>query len=184
MKRVDTRKLAKAAFPDYKGRKIAVEQFEGDSFEVYNLAKSGGSWNEYVGVRVAAGAMVALDVVPYGVDSAKLQNIPGGVVIVCRSFFCGKDCGLRVFVPAPKLSVLDLAMMADDDFAAALVAQFGRARYLEARYEIRLQAEYNAATVAAWEAKKKADEVLRDAMRSGRESLAKVQTDLAQAVAR
>jgi hypothetical protein len=87
-----------SAFPAYKGRTFKLEVSEQVAF--YDLSPSGGTWNEY--------ALVSLDGLGHGAlpkespfrprVEGKTFQLPPRFAVVQRSFFCGKDCGLRFYV--------------------------------------------------------------------------------------
>jgi hypothetical protein len=98
----EARKLFRAGFPSYNGRKFKLVGHDGPmSVRSY---WDGGSRDYYAFVRsdcvkldVPAGS--AFDNVQ-GVDSV---DIRAGCVIVEHSIFCGKDMGLTLHVPADRL---------------------------------------------------------------------------------
>lgn len=91
-------KLARSVFPDYTGRKFFAESVP--SVEFYDLNWSGGTKRSYVIVRVSDGQIAQ------GMDRAHpAHNVMEGktvpmtpeYVIVCRSWFCGREGGLTVY---------------------------------------------------------------------------------------
>lgn len=84
------RTIALACYPEYKGRKIRVESRE--TYYVDNMW-GGGSRNFATAYNLETGtAAAAIQTVGPEV------KIPAGVAIVEHSFFCGKDCGITIYV--------------------------------------------------------------------------------------
>ena len=97
VRRGDVEAIVSAAFPSYRGRKFRVQPAEsvtlGDTFW------DGGSRSQYTAVRLADGLASAANVgQPWSGVEGKSVPVPPGVVIVEHSIFCGKDCGLRIYV--------------------------------------------------------------------------------------
>lgn len=102
MDRATARKIAKAAFPEWRGRKLFVkvrpDVFLSDTFW------SGGTRNDYVAVELATGRTApTLPKVgtprEFGGQGGDVRvPIPEGVAIVEHSIFCGKDVGCTVYI--------------------------------------------------------------------------------------
>lgn len=107
-----TRKQAKsildASFPEYTGRKIKIEFRLVITF--YDTNWSGGTCNKYAvlanngqGIEdkhVHVSAPWANPAEGYRLDMRR------DIVVVCRSYFCGKDCGITIYAHpsyAPRL---------------------------------------------------------------------------------
>ena len=93
--------LARAAFPEYKGRKIKTAQRA--SYTMSNFW-DGGSRTFVKAVNLATGKMVdpsELTANPMNGAAHATFQIPAGIAIVEHSFFCGQDCGLTVVTAAP-----------------------------------------------------------------------------------
>ena len=87
------------AFPEYRGRKYAVEIESTGTMRLWNAYWSGGTKSDYVAVNLRTGEIDAADAVisnPFAVPHALEITIPEGMVIVEHVRFCGKDCGLRI----------------------------------------------------------------------------------------
>ena len=95
------KKLAKVAYPDYNGRKFSAEV----KARYYpNDFWSDGSRDYMVAIDLKTGRIVRPSddaKNPYNVLAHKDFNIPAGVGILERSFFCGKDIGVRLYVSSP-----------------------------------------------------------------------------------
>lgn len=88
--------LLAATFPDYKGRKIAVEFCTKLTF--YNTNWDGGSRNYYHAVA-ADGRHSRLSVpAPWAnpVEGATVE-MPTEALVIERSIFCGQDCGVTIY---------------------------------------------------------------------------------------
>jgi hypothetical protein len=101
---INAKQVAKAAFPDYTGRKIKTNLTGTVSF--YNLNWDGGTKNEFALVRledlqVATGQDFAPWLNPIEGKSAK---IPAGFAVVEHSFFMGKDAGITVYFSSDNLA--------------------------------------------------------------------------------
>jgi hypothetical protein len=84
------RQIALACYPEYKGRKIKVVSRE--TYYMENMW-GGGSRNFAVAYDFATGnRSAALEVVGPEV------KIPAGVAVVEHAYFCGKDCGITIYV--------------------------------------------------------------------------------------
>lgn len=96
----ETRRLAKLAFPAYKGRKFRYEERASYALENY---WDGGS-REYVkAIRLSDGSVhepSSAVLNPMNGAAHATFQIPAGVVLVTHTFFCGKDCGLTVIAGA------------------------------------------------------------------------------------
>jgi len=89
-----TTKLAKtialACYPEYRGRKIKVVSRE--TYYVENMW-GGGSRSFAVAYNLVTGAKAA------AIETVGPEvKIPAGVAIVEHTFFCGKDCGITIYV--------------------------------------------------------------------------------------
>jgi hypothetical protein len=106
------RPFAKAAFPQYKGRKFKLVFTPTVTF--YDTNWSGGTRSQYV--AIASDGRTALLHVPapwVNQVEGKTVPLPEDAVIVEHTIFCGQDAGLRIYVnpvhlpkwlPAPKES--------------------------------------------------------------------------------
>lgn len=84
------RTIALACYPEYKGRKIKVVSRE--TYYVENMW-GGGSRSFAKAYNLATGIITeALETVGPEV------KIPAGVAVVDHSYFCGKDCGITIYV--------------------------------------------------------------------------------------
>lgn len=101
-----SREMAKAAFPDYTGRKFFANF--GAEITFYDTNWGGGTRNYYKAVRLSDGKQEALaDYAPwFNPAEGKTITIPDGYAVVKRSIFQGVECGLTVYyganpLPAP-----------------------------------------------------------------------------------
>lgn len=100
------RKLAKLAFPGWRGRKLRVK--ETPEVGLYGTYWDGGSKNEFVAVELATGRVApshaALSIPREfgGLGGSHRLVIPEGVAVVEHSIFCGKDVGCTVYVRPEK----------------------------------------------------------------------------------
>jgi len=94
-----TRKQAKSiielTFPEYRGRKINVTLT--DVVAIYDTNWSGGTRNQYVAVHVS-GETNQLTVLAPWMHQIDEVTIPQDVIVVKHAYFCGKDCGLTIYV--------------------------------------------------------------------------------------
>jgi hypothetical protein len=91
------RKIVKACYPDYKGRKVKVE---GKS--TYHMSNywDGGSRSYAIAYHLESGATMEPTQVstnPMNRTAHASVEIPEGVVIVEHSIFMGKDVGIRIY---------------------------------------------------------------------------------------
>jgi hypothetical protein len=98
MTRREERMMVKAAFPDYRGRKITSD-FSG-SCHIHDNYWDGGTRNYYTAVRIATleAATARADNPFRHVMDGRVQ-VPAGYALLCRSYFCGKDCGITIYWP-------------------------------------------------------------------------------------
>ncbi len=94
-------KLARAAFPDYSGRKIKAAVRSS-----YTMADywDGGSRTYVRAVELATGRIVDPSEFvhnPMNRGAAATFEIPAGVALIEHSIFCGRDTGLTVVTGAP-----------------------------------------------------------------------------------
>ena len=112
MTRDEIKTLAKKCYPEYKGRKFFTRQSKEYQMSDY---WSEGSRNYAVAVRLATGETgLPGDFVhnPMNGGAHARFEIPAGIAIVERSVFCGKDCGITVYVaPLPALTGDDVVAM-------------------------------------------------------------------------
>jgi len=95
----DVKKIALAAFPDYKGRKFAVK-IENSTINVCSYW-SGGSRDYFVFLRLDN--LKTFEIPQQSVFDKKIQGADAvsllpGVVCVEHSYFCGKDMGITIYV--------------------------------------------------------------------------------------
>lgn len=103
------KKIAKAVFPEYKGRKIRVV-----SRSSYTMANywDGGSRSYVKAVNLETAAVVSPDQVtecPFNPEASATFEIPANVALVEHSFFCGKDAGITIIVSKAAQGVPALA---------------------------------------------------------------------------
>lgn len=93
------KRLAKAAFPDYSGRKFF--HAECDRVQIYDLNWSGGTRRQYRIVRLADLAIAPMDslnnLAPWS-NYAEGQSVAMNhrFAVVVRSVFMGRECGMTV----------------------------------------------------------------------------------------
>jgi hypothetical protein len=90
------RPFAKAAFPNYHGRKFKI--IFAPTVTFYDTNWSGGTKNTYV--AVASDGRTALLKVPapwVNQIEGKTVEVPENAVIVEHTIFCGEDVGLRIY---------------------------------------------------------------------------------------
>lgn len=95
--RASLRKIVKAAFPTYNGRKIRIK-----AATQYHLdaVRDGGSWSDAVAYNLATGKTSPASSAasnPFRPESRATVEIPEGVVIVEHAHFCGQDAGITVY---------------------------------------------------------------------------------------
>ena len=92
-------KVARLAFPDYRGRKFRIDATE--KFNISNSYWSGGTKSDYVAIKFPEMVIVELpDVNPMrhpGYNRC-FVNMMKDVIVVEHIIFCGHDCGLLVHV--------------------------------------------------------------------------------------
>ena len=106
----DIKRVAKLAFPSYKGRKFRVQSFR-PGMNV-NSYWDGGSRDYFALVSLETGQVFTspathpcFDRAPSGdrLGLVIISKLPENTVLVERSIFCGKECGLTVHVPAENM---------------------------------------------------------------------------------
>lgn len=93
------KRLAKLAYPDYQGRKFRIETR--DSYTMSNYW-DGGTRNYARAVQLDTGKTLSptmLTEFPYDESAHVAVHIPPGWAILEHSIFCGKDCGITLYVP-------------------------------------------------------------------------------------
>lgn len=100
-RRSEVAALVAATFPEYKGRKFAVEAAA--TVTLHDLNWSGGSRNQYRTCTVAGQKIGGADkwnaVAPWAnIAEGKTLDIPQGAAVVKHAMFCGSDCGLTIYV--------------------------------------------------------------------------------------
>jgi hypothetical protein len=106
-------RIARIAFPDWKGRKIKVEEVS--HVRLSDRYWDGGTRSEYRAVELDTLHCASPQVTGFnapaeygGLREDPTIEIPEGVAIVEHSIFCGKDIGCRVYLrAAPALPVSD-----------------------------------------------------------------------------
>lgn len=89
--------IVQATFPDWKGRKMAVEF---GNFKMWDLNWSGGTRNRFAVVRMTANGMKA-ECVPAPApwanqyEGMEVEMRPDFIVVE-HSYFCGKDAGITI----------------------------------------------------------------------------------------
>lgn len=98
------RAVAKAAFPEYTGRKIKT--VAGKPVQIYNTYWGGGSKNSFVAVELAT---LRICPTPASISTPKELGgtggdhtviVPAGYAIVLHVIFCGRDLGCTVYLSA------------------------------------------------------------------------------------
>lgn len=107
--RKQAEKIIKASFPEYKGRKIQLELTDKVTFSDTNWG--GGSRNRYAAIA-HDGRTDRLDfsgIAPWrNPIEGRTIDLPPGVLIVEHTIFCGKDCGLRLYLNPASAGTLAL----------------------------------------------------------------------------
>lgn len=93
-------RLAKAAYPNYGGRKFKVE----NQIHALDVADywDGGSRDYFVFVDIRDGRTMAMPSQGLNDKPVKGANevwLPEFCACVIHSYFCGKDCGITVILP-------------------------------------------------------------------------------------
>jgi hypothetical protein len=91
------KELARAAFPDYTGRKFGVEPFRARRLDSY---WSGGSRSYFVLINIATKRHLEIPQNGSGFDAGALMLsvLPPGAALVEECIFCGRHLGLRVYL--------------------------------------------------------------------------------------
>lgn len=100
----EEKNMAKAAFPEYRGRKFRTRQSATYQMENY---WDGGTRTYVKAVNLETGAIVAPESFttnPMNGGAHAQFAIPQGVALVEHSFFCGADCGLT-FITSPSPAI-------------------------------------------------------------------------------
>ena len=97
------KKIAKTAYPDYKGRKIRYRTDKQTIDTSYNANWSEGSRTEYKFVRTDNGAVLDnpnKNLAPWQhtYDQKEIATLIPGLACVTHSIFMGKDTGLTVYI--------------------------------------------------------------------------------------
>lgn len=97
------KKIVKAAFPDYNGKKFQLSTSVPTRLDSY---WDGGSRNYYVFVELATMKSISLPsnhplFEPN--NPRDLKILPNGIVIVQHTFFCGKDMGITIYANQDQL---------------------------------------------------------------------------------
>lgn len=102
------RKVVKAAFPDYRGRKIAVCPSE-RPVDVRSYW-SGGSRSYFAAIRLTDMGVMGVPQNGTPFDGGPIAPngvvVPSGCAIVEHEYFCGKDVGIRIHVNPDAISKL------------------------------------------------------------------------------
>lgn len=102
-------KIINATFPSYRGRKIRLELTKQVTF--CDLNWSGGTRNSYAAIA-HDGRTDRLDmsrVAPWANPiEGRTIDLPPGVLIVEHSIFCGKDCGLHLYLNPASAGTLSI----------------------------------------------------------------------------
>jgi hypothetical protein len=139
-------KVAKRAFPEYRGRTFRFKAFEPMRLVSY---WDGGSRDWYAFVNLLTG-----DVKPLGqfMQPSQLEALPENCVLVEHVIFCGKDLGLRVYAPAENIRKLlpvvpDIALTGDQLTVLKAIGHLKSAYRLD---QIRRQFRYGSPEEAKW----------------------------------
>jgi hypothetical protein len=100
------KKIAKHAYPEYKGRKIKLVVGQESIDTTQDVNWSGGTRTEYIFVRLDNGDIMKnpnQHLPPWKQDSSHaMAKLSDGLVCVTHTIFLGKDCGLTVWTDQPK----------------------------------------------------------------------------------
>ena len=99
--RKQVEKIIDLTYPDYKGRKICIEFT--DKVDFYDTNWSGGTRNYYTALGLDENMeLLARQFTPRApwnnVVEGKTVSLPINALIVMRTFFCGKDIGITIYV--------------------------------------------------------------------------------------
>ena len=90
--------LAQKAYPDYPGRKFYADT--SGEVEFYDTNWSGGTCNKYIGVKLDDLKTQQFNApAPWNNPvEGKKAIIPEGYAVIKRSFFCGRDGGITIYM--------------------------------------------------------------------------------------
>lgn len=95
VKRSEVKKLIEVTFPEYTGRKIAIEFTERVSF--WDTNWGGGTRNSYAAVSERGHARLNVPAPWNNPVDGKTIDLPTDVLIVVHKIFCGHDLGLTIY---------------------------------------------------------------------------------------
>jgi hypothetical protein len=102
------KRLAKAAYPSYRGRKIKVQPISPEHTIDVRSYWDGGSRDYFAFVNLATGEVSsqvpAQSAYDRQIGGADRVSLPRGIACVQHTIFCGKDLGLRLIVRADDLA--------------------------------------------------------------------------------
>jgi hypothetical protein len=92
------KKIVKAVYPEYKGRKIRV--VARNSYTMANYW-DGGTRSYVKAVNLNSGGIFEAGEAsecPFNIEASATFEIPTGIALVEHSFFCGKDAGITIIL--------------------------------------------------------------------------------------
>jgi hypothetical protein len=100
-------RILRATYPDYRGRKIFVQA---TTFPIdVRSWWDGGSRSYFSFLNLATfqtAAMPAQSAFDKQIKGADQVTIPPGIACIEHVYFCGKDCGIRIYVNPENLAKL------------------------------------------------------------------------------
>lgn len=94
--KADIRPILAASFPQYSGRKFAIEPAE--RVTLHDLNWGGGTRNEYIAVRFDGSSSRLVSAAPWvEYREGVTVELPKDTLIVQHTDFCGHDLGIRIY---------------------------------------------------------------------------------------
>lgn len=149
--------IIKAAFPDYKGKKIAAQVTDKVTF--HGTMWDEGNKNDYVFLRLVDFSQVEIPTEPYAIGSELHERqhlIPDGFIVVCHHQNGTRE-SITIFSPAANITKLlpPPIILTDDEKTVLIATRSYRSSYAgDSDYRFHEAKRYTNITKERWESAK------------------------------
>lgn len=99
------KRIALAAFPNYRGRKFRVEPFHPMSLASY-WSEGSRDYFTLIHLETLRQLPIPQNGTPFDPGTIDASNLPENAVLACHSIFCGKDVGITLYLRPENMAKL------------------------------------------------------------------------------
>ena len=127
----EVQEIAKAAFPDYNGKKFGVAAFEGPMNLASNWSEGSRTFYAVINLATKRAAEVPQSGTMFDKETYRMTTLPPNMAVVAHSIFSGKDHGITIYVNPESLTKM---LPAPDEVTWAEKVVLSATRSLKSSY--------------------------------------------------